>query len=301
MFPKRLSLALLLLPWLVHAITATRSIHFDSRQPSQCRVRVDIEGRPQDFPRVFLLVESVASDASICDASWNGSPFPANLEVDREGVPTGHGRWLFGYGEGNPASTSGRLEYTLLFPASFSVKARATIDGKILTSDNETIHVGGTRELHKVKGLERILGREGLLTFAPGWNLLSLPCPLNGEALKETRVASWYGLDEGAGAYLRLDGPPSPDGAGARAVWAYRAAPDTFSLPLSWGEADGDGGAAAKSLPRGWVLKSVEESVAGGRRERWHWHGSHYRPGVRETEDGAVWERRGEAEEGQVQ
>ena len=287
MLANRILPVVLLLPCLLHAFTATRSIHFNPKKPSQCRVRIDFEG---EFPRAFLLVETLASDAGVQDAVWNGRPFPANREFTPEEPPrpTGHWRWLFGYGEGNPPCESGRLEYTLVFPASYSFKARATIEGKLLTSENECLFVAGETSLYETVGIRTVVGCEGTLTLAHGWNLVAVPCPLSDEWLSAASVEAWYGLDAAAGAYLQL--APAEVGEGGRQpVWAYRAADSPLALPLSWGEACGmsDG---RRAMPRGWMLRTASETIVEGRRERWHWQGSHYRPGEAQG-TAAFWER----------
>ncbi len=294
MFVPRLALAFCLLPWLLHAFTATRSIHFDPKKPSQCRVRIDFKGTQGGFPRVCLLVETFASDAVVRDAVWNGRAFPPNRELTPEKTPrpTGHWRWLFGYGEGNPPCEAGRLEYTLVFPASYSVKSRATIEGKVLTSDNEHFFVEGEAELYDVKGIKSVVGREGTLALAHGWNLVAVPCPLDEAALAAASVTAWYGLDAAAGAYLRLDST-EVGSAGQQAVWAYRAAGGTFTLPLSWGMARAEPN-DGRPMPRGWLLTTASESIVEGRRERWHWQGSHYRPNAQDA--AAFWERLTEGE-----
>ena len=293
MLASRFSLAVFLLTWLLHAFTVTRSIRFDPKKPSQCRVRIDFTDTGGGFPRVFLLVETLASDAVVREALWNGKAFPPNRELTPEKTPrpTGHWRWLFGYGEGNPPCEAGRLEYTLVFPASYSVKSRATIEGKVLTSDNERFFVEGETELYDVKGIKAVVGHEGTLALTQGWNLVAVPCPLDEATLATASVTAWFGLDAAAGAYLQLDSTKVGTD-GQQAVWAYRTAGGTFTLPLSWGMANGEQN-DRRPMPQGWVLSTASESVVEGRRERWHWQGSHYRPCAQEA---AFWERLTEGE-----
>ncbi len=254
----------------------TRTLDATQAAPgSVIKAQLQVSLGPEDSrPEAWILEERWPASCQLLAAFWNGRPFsPASR-------PQGYA-WLFGYpGEGWMVE-EGTLTYLLQTPGLSPEESQATlaVEGTASTWE-ESIAVLGDASLLLTPDAPLLESPLFLLPLQPGWNLLSLPAPMEPQGLQELAQGSPVyrcRTEGGAGLFYQGTIPETP----GEPFWIREEGPLPREVLLMTREMPASQLVPAEHRPRGATLTGVSGTLpipCPTATKLWQWQEDLYTP-----------------------
>ena len=179
------------------------------------RVELTVELESHELPGAFVISEDWPAGVQMLDSYWQGKRF---MPVQRGNCFS----WLFGYGEGNPQCSSGRLSCVIAVPDECN-PSEIRVFGKVCIAGAEA-EITGDSVLERIG--EGELPRVEWLELPKGWSLHLMPFHCNAAQGELAGDGACFTLGSGM-AWVQVADNVIPPG---KPFWLWRREPDFLLL-----------------------------------------------------------------------